>query len=61
MKSINHNHNFDFNNIQVLDVERNKFYEMLYIYLYQSNINRKQNVFSLKNIYKNSIDVIKRF
>ena len=63
MHSINNNHNFDFNNFQILDIEQNKFRrefsEMLNIYFHHNNINRKHDIFSLKNIYKNSIDIIK--
>ena len=52
-------HSFDFDNVQVLDSEKNKFRrefsEMLHIFLHTNNINKKLDICFLKNTYKNSL------
>ena len=63
--SIEYNHTFDFNDAVILDFEGNKikreFSEMLNIYFHNNNVNRKHDIFYLKNLYKKSIDNTRKF
>ena len=59
----NMNHIVDLSNVKILDIEKNhkkRFYaEMFNIHYHNNTINRKEDTEFLKNIYKNTINIVK--
>ena len=62
--SVYNKHEFDFNNIKILDTEKNWqsrcFSEMLHIHYNSNTINKIQDTHFLKNTYKNFLNNLKK-
>ena len=63
--AVAYNHKINFDKVKVIDQEKNykrrMFSEMLNINFFNNTVNRTEDTIYLKNVYKNTVNLIQKF